>query len=143
MDLSEINAITKFGMNYESMRVKVASSNIAFANQKSSSPNEVYKTMAVDIQGFYQNVQQASSFSEFAQRLSNGTELSVKEVGAVKSQYLPKDPSANNAGYVFRPDINMTNEMLTLTTAIRAYEANVKAYNTASSMSKKALEIGK
>lgn len=143
MDLAEINAITQFGMNFESMRMKVASSNIAFANQKASSPNDVYKAIAVDIQGFYQNIQHASNFSDFAKQLSNVTELNVKEVGSVKSQYLPKDPDANSAGYVYRPDINMTNEMLTLTTAIRAYEANVKAYNTASSMSKKALEIGK
>jgi flagellar basal-body rod protein FlgC len=53
----------------------------------------------------------------------------------------PDHPDANSEGYVAYPAVEVSNEMVDLITASRAYEANVTALNAAKSMMKKALEI--
>jgi flagellar basal-body rod protein FlgC len=49
---------------------------------------------------------------------------------------------AKQKGFVAYPGINTVNEMVTLISATRAYEANVAALNAARVMALKALEIG-
>jgi flagellar basal-body rod protein FlgC len=57
--------------------------------------------------------------------------------------YDPSHPHADESGYVALPNINMLEEMVALLSAVRSYEANVTAFNSAKSMALKALEIGK
>jgi flagellar basal-body rod protein FlgC len=57
--------------------------------------------------------------------------------------YDPSHPHADEDGYVALPNINMLEEMVALLSAVRSYEANVTAFNSAKSMALKALEIGK
>ena len=56
--------------------------------------------------------------------------------------YEPSHPDADQKGFVAYPAINPVNEMVTMITATRAYEANVAALNAARVMAMKALEIG-
>ena len=55
----------------------------------------------------------------------------------------PSHPHADPTGYVTLPNINLLEEMIALLAAVRSYEANVTAFNSAKSMILKALEIGK
>ncbi len=55
----------------------------------------------------------------------------------------PSHPLADERGYVAYPNVNILNEMVDLMGAVRAYEANVTAFNTAKEMYLKALEIGR
>lgn len=57
--------------------------------------------------------------------------------------YEPSHPLADPNGYVAYPNINITNEMVNMIAATRAYEANVTVLNAAKSMAQKALEIGR
>ena len=54
----------------------------------------------------------------------------------------PGHPDANDKGYVSYPGVNQVNEMTNLVVALRAYEANVTAFNAAKVMALKALDIG-
>jgi flagellar basal-body rod protein FlgC len=56
--------------------------------------------------------------------------------------YDPTHPLADEKGYVKKPNINVSLEMVNMLDATRAYEANVAAYNTSKSMASKALQIG-
>jgi len=56
--------------------------------------------------------------------------------------YDPRHPDADDEGFVLRPNINPVNEMVHLLEAVRAFEANVSAFNAARQMARKALEIG-
>ena len=56
--------------------------------------------------------------------------------------YDPMHPLADANGYVSKPNINVSLEMVNMLDATRAYEANVAAYNSAKSMAAKALQIG-
>jgi len=57
--------------------------------------------------------------------------------------YDPGHPDADEKGYVSMPSINVIEEMVNMMMALRAYEANVKAFNISKGMYSKALEIGR
>ncbi len=57
--------------------------------------------------------------------------------------YDPGHPDADENGYIKMPNINVIEEMVNMMMALRAYEANVKAYNTSKQMFMKSLEIGR
>jgi flagellar basal-body rod protein FlgC len=69
--------------------------------------------------------------------------LSVEPSNAApRSVYEPSNPLANEKGFVTYPGVDPATEMVTLVGAMRAYEANVAAMNTARALALKALEIG-
>ena len=55
----------------------------------------------------------------------------------------PGHPDADENGNVSMPNINVMEEMVNMMMALRAYEANVKAFNMSKGMYQKALEIGR
>ncbi len=57
--------------------------------------------------------------------------------------YDPGHPDADENGYVNMPNINIIEEMVNMMMALRAYEANVKAFNISKGMFQKALELGR
>ncbi|MCW8997664.1 MAG: hypothetical protein OQK04_02955, partial [Kangiellaceae bacterium] len=117
--------------------------NIAFANQLSSSPETVYKPLSVKIDGLEKVNLGIASFDSFVEQMQSVLKVEIVENHNVKPVHDPESPLADESGFVYKPDINMVDEMLTLNTATRAYEANIRAFNTAIEMSRKAREIGK
>lgn len=61
----------------------------------------------------------------------------------MKRVFEPGHPDADGDGFVSYPDINVVEEMASLMTAQRGYEANVTTVETAKSMYTKALEISR
>ena len=57
--------------------------------------------------------------------------------------YDPGHPDADENGFVSMPNINVIEEMVNMMMALRAYEANVKAFNISKGMFQKALELGR
>ena len=57
------------------------------------------------------------------------------------TRYEPGHPDANADGVVSYPNINPTDEMVNLTEASRAYEANIAVVRSAKAMAAAALEI--
>lgn len=57
--------------------------------------------------------------------------------------YDPGHPDADEKGFVSMPNINVIDEMVNMMMALRAYEANVKAFNVSKGMYQKTLEIGR
>jgi flagellar basal-body rod protein FlgC len=56
--------------------------------------------------------------------------------------YDPTHPLADEKGYIRKPNINQTMEMVRMMDAVRAYEANVAVFNASKSMAQRALQIG-
>ncbi len=54
----------------------------------------------------------------------------------------PDHPMADEQGRVHYPAVDMVQEMTTLLTSSRGYEANVRSFNVLRSMVLRALEIG-
>ena len=125
----DIYQVSLQGMAVERSRVEVATRNIANANAVAGSAAEAYRAQVVI----------APSFVE----VMAGQPVQVLTTGPVKSEYQPEHPLADSKGMVYRPDIDLAQQMLQLNMASRAYEANIRAFNSLREMNGKALEIGK
>lgn len=133
MQIDNIFSISQFGLAYERLRVEAATHNIAIANTPVVDGNSP-KALRV-----------TSPASSFASTLSTGVAAGV---GTETNQNFrivnePGHPLADATGNVRYPDVNVVDEMTTLVSASRAYEANVRAMNVMREMLMKALEIGR
>jgi len=135
MDHNQIFAVSAQGMSLERTRLEVASLNLANANTLLGADGSGYQPLSVvarTVPGFGARIDQSLT-----------TQFSVvASPRAPRQVYEPNHPSANAAGFIFQPNIDPAQEMMTVMTATRAYEANVAAMNAARAMTQKALEIG-
>ena len=125
MTQPSITAIATQGMDFERNRLELAALKISLANTTFSSLLE------------------AESFANSLQANRNESMQSFDSSAlTIKSIVDKSDPKADANGSIYKFDIDPTHEMATLVSATRAYEANVRAYNVNSQMTKAALEIG-
>jgi flagellar basal-body rod protein FlgC len=54
----------------------------------------------------------------------------------------PRNPAANEQGYVAMPNVNVVEEMVNMISASRAYQSNVEVMNTAKTLMQKTLALG-
>ncbi len=66
----------------------------------------------------------------------------VEDNSAPRMLYDPKHPLANDKGYVSMPNVNVTEEMVNMISASRAYQNNVETMNATKTMLMKTLTIG-
>jgi flagellar basal-body rod protein FlgC len=66
----------------------------------------------------------------------------VEDPSPPRLVYDPGHPDADAQGYVAYPNVNPILEMVDLTTATRAYEANVQVMNATKRLADAALQIG-
>ncbi|MEY3200545.1 MAG: flagellar basal body rod protein FlgC [Pseudomonadota bacterium] len=133
MDHNQIFAVSAQGMSLERTRLEVATLNLANAHTLVGPDGSGYQPLSV----VARSVGFGVHFNEA--KMSVGVVASPR---APRQVYEPSHPNANAAGMVFYPNIDPAQEMMTVMTATRAYEANVGAMNAARAMSQKALEIG-
>ena len=128
MSVENIGAIVQFGLDYERSRVEVAARNIAMANVPVA-PGSGAPVQRVGVSRF------AGALPQVA--------LEIAPDSGFREVHDPSHPLANAQGMVNYPKIDPALEMATMVAATRAYEADVRAYNTLRAMTLKAFEIGK
>lgn len=130
------------GMIAQGIRLNLVASNIANADTVSSSIDQTYR----------------SRQSVFATELTNAMgqigkdgntgAAGVKVLGVVESQaplhmeYRPDHPMANEDGYIFRPNVNIMEEMANMISASRSYQDNVNVIETAKQLMMQTLRMG-
>jgi flagellar basal-body rod protein FlgC len=140
MDYRAVFQIAATGMDLEKRRVDVAALNLA--NMHSSvpagqAPNAVQKVVALPLQV---NFNRAMGLAEPA--------LLPREVRVESADLVPRlvhdpgHPHANAEGFVAYAAVDQATEMVSVSTALRAYEANVAVASTARAMAAKALDLG-
>jgi len=122
MSIESIVDATRAGLAYERLRLDAASRNIAGANVP----------IAADATATNAEVLGGGGFA---------AQLGERPVGT-RTVLDPGHPMADAQGMVHYPETDMVQEMTTLMTASRGYEANVRAFNLLRSMMLRALEIG-
>lgn len=125
MSIDAILEASRAGMQNERLRLDLASKTIAVANQP------------IDPRTLEANG------GSFAKALIAGgmAPEQVQQIGT-RSVLDPGHPMADAEGRVHYPAVDMVQEMTTLMTASRGYEANVRSFNVLRSMVLRALEIG-
>lgn len=139
MDYQAVFHISASGMNAEKLRLDTAALNLANMHATAGAGATAYRPLRVVTQpvapGFKSWMQQAAIGGVRAQAVPDAT-------AQPRVVHDPGHPHADARGQVQYPGVNHTQEMLTVTTALRAYEANVAAMAAARSMAAHALSIG-
>lgn len=140
MDYFRAFAISAAGMLAQRTRVEAATLNLA--NMYTSAPpgTQGYQPVTAIVR----LAPASSTFATAASRVPMlATAQVVPQAGeAVRLAYEPGHPHANAAGMVAYPAVDPTQEMMTVMTALRAYESNLAALQATKTLAAKALEIG-
>lgn len=129
--------ISGTGMAAETVRLNTTASNIANANSVSSSYEDTYKARHPVF---------AAALNQASQDQTKGVGVNV--LGVVESQkplqvqYAPGNPMADENGYIYKPNVNIVEEMADMLSASKAYETNVQVADTTKKIFRRVLQLG-
>lgn len=129
--------ISGSGMNAQSLRLNLVASNISNANSVSSSIDQTYKSRQPVFAAELKNIMDKQNAAS-----------KVNVLGVVESQapavmeYAPSHPMADQSGYIYKPNVNIVEEMANMMSASRSYQNNVEVLNTAKELVLQTLRIG-
>lgn len=135
--LFRVMDIASTGMSAENVRLNTTASNIANANSVSSSYEDTYKARHPVF---------AAELQRATQEQGAGTKVNV--LGIVESQkplqveYAPGNPLADENGYIYKPNVNVVEEMANMLSASKGYETNVQVADTTKRLFRRVLMIG-
>ncbi|MFD0912360.1 flagellar basal body rod protein FlgC [Methylophilus luteus] len=133
MSLFNVFKISGSAMSAQSLRLNTVASNLANADSVVSSDGKPYQAKQV----VFKAVQDAASNTSTVR-----VDRVIEDTKPGKMVYDPKNPMANSDGYLTMPNVNVTEEMVNMISASRAYQNNVETMNAAKSMLLKTLNIG-
>lgn len=137
MSLFNIMNISTTGMSAENVRLNTTASNIANANSVSSSYEDTYKARHPVF---------AAALDQASQDQTKGVGVNV--LGIVESskplqvEYAPGNPMADENGYIYKPNVNIVEEMADMLSASKAYETNVQVADTTKRIFRRVLQLG-
>jgi flagellar basal-body rod protein FlgC len=138
MSLFNVFSISGSGMSAQSVRLNTTASNIANADSVSSSIDETYRARHPV---FAAEMQKAAA--------GQNESVGVQVLGVVESnkplniEYAPDHPMADGEGYIYKPNVNVIEEMTNMISASRSYQTNVQLAESAKNMLNKTLTLGK
>ncbi|NLJ92728.1 MAG: flagellar basal body rod protein FlgC [Aeromonadales bacterium] len=138
MSLFKVFDISGSAMNAQSVRLNTTASNLANADSVTSSVNETYRARKPVFE------------ADMQQALSNRQEsVKVKVAGIVETdkpllkEYHPDHPMADQDGFIYKPNVNVVEEMTDMLSASRSYQTNVQVADAAKQMLQQTLRLGK
>ena len=144
MDLFKAMEISASGLRAQRTRVEAISSNLANVTTTRTDEGGPYRRRETVFASDPISTPFSNLLTSSVTKEPPGVKAEVVErQGEMKEVYEPSHPDADERGYVMLPNVNLVEEMVDLLSALRNYEANVTAFNSAKSMVMKALEIGK
>lgn len=135
MSLFNVFHVSSSAMTAQSMRLNAVASNLANADSIVSSDGKPYRAKQVVFEATpLGNVGDASRGVRVRQV--------VEDASPPRLVYDPKNPAADEKGYVAFPNVNVVEEMTNMISASRSYQSNVEVMNTAKTLMMRALQIG-
>lgn len=130
-------SISASGMVAERMRMEVIANNIANAQSTRTATGEPFRRQDV----IFETVSdQGMSIEGDGRGLAGVRAVEVvDDPSPFQRLYMPGHPDANGEGYVSFPNVSLPMEMVNLMTAMRSYEANLKAAQAYRQASEQAL----
>lgn len=136
-DLFAGQAISGSGMSAERYRMEVIANNIANANSTKGPDGQPFRRQEVVFAEVLGGMK-ADGTPEL--RGVRAVEL-VEDQSPFFERHIPGHPEADANGNVKFPNVKLSDEMINLITATRAYEANVKTAQTFRTMNEQALVL--
>ena len=135
MSLFNVFQVASSAMTAQSMRLNAVASNLANADSIVSSDGKPYRAKQV--------VFEATPVGDVGDA-SRGVRVRqvVEDASPARLVYDPRNPAADEKGYVAYPNVNVVEEMTNMISASRSYQTNVEVMNTAKTMMLRTLQIG-
>lgn len=139
MSLLNIFDIAGSGMSAQSLRLNTTSSNLANAENVSSSAEQTYRARQPVFSAVLDTLNNGAG-----QDASRGVQVLgiVESKAPIQSRYEPNNPQADSKGYVYLPNVNMVEEMANMISASRSYQSNAEVINTSKQLLLKTLTLG-
>jgi len=137
MSLFRVFDVAGSAMSAQSVRLNTTASNLANANSVSSSVDETYKARYPVFQA---QLEEANA--------AHNDAVGVNVAGIIESdaplvnEYNPNHPLADKDGFIYRPNVNVMEEMANMISASRSYQTNVQIAESAKQMLNKTLTLG-
>ncbi|MEF8732562.1 MAG: flagellar basal body rod protein FlgC [Candidatus Accumulibacter meliphilus] len=120
-------------MTAQALRLNVVASNLANADSVISSDGQPYRAKQV--------VFAATPMGSAAAQGVRVTQV-VEDSSPGRLLYDPRNPAADESGYVTMPNVSVVDEMTNMISASRAYQTNAEVMNTAKQLLLKTLALG-
>ncbi|AEY02467.1 flagellar basal body rod protein FlgC [Oceanimonas sp. GK1] len=138
MSLFKVFDISGSAMSAQSVRLNTTASNLANADSVSSSIDQTYRArkpvFAADLDRALSDRQES---------------VGVKIMGIVETdkplqkEFNPDHPLADAEGFIYKPNVNVVEEMTDMLSASRNYQTNVQVADAAKQMLQQTLRLGK
>jgi len=135
-NLFKLFEVSGSALSAQSVRLNTVASNMANAQVASSSPEQAYRA-------------RHPVFASVLHGIGPGNATaSVQVAGVVESQaepraeYAPNHPLADEQGYIYKPNVNVVEEMANMISASRSYQNNVEVMNTTKQLLLRTLQLG-
>jgi len=133
MSLANIFNVAGSAMNAQAQRLNTVASNLANADSATSANGEPYRAKQVVFAATPVGVDGATGVRVAAV---------VDDQSPMKMVYDPKNPLADDKGYVTMPNVNVVEEMVNMISASRSYQTNAEMMNTTKTLLQKTLGLG-
>ena len=136
MSLFKVLDISATGMHVQTVRLNTIASNMANVDSISSNADETYRAK----EPVFQTILDAETG-----RPTGGVRIKeiVENQAPLKMEYNPNHPMANEEGYIYRPNVNVVEQMANMLSASRTYETNIEVMNTSKQLLLRTLQLGK
>jgi flagellar basal-body rod protein FlgC len=137
MSLLKIFDVAGSALSAQTLRLNLIASNLANAEAVSSSVERTYRARHPVFEAVLEG-----------ERDDPAATAGVAVLGVVESplplraDYRPEHPLADDRGYIYRPNVNMVEELANLISASRSYEANLEVINTSKQLLQRTLNLG-
>ncbi len=137
MSLFTVFDVAGSAMSAQSVRLNTTASNLANANAVSSSSGETYRARHAV---FAAELQQASREQAAVGVTVQGI---VESDSPLQVEYSPNHPMADKDGFIYKPNVNVVEEMADMISASRAYQTSTQVAESAKQMLQQTLTLGK
>ena len=133
MSMFNVFHIAGSALTAQSQRLNAVASNLANADSIAGPDGRPYRAKQVVFEATPMN-------GEAAQGVR--VRQVVEDASPGRMIYDPRNPAANEQGYVMMPNVNAVDEMVNMISASRSYQTNAEVMNTAKQLLLKTLTLG-
>ncbi|WP_127470434.1 flagellar basal body rod protein FlgC [Thiomicrorhabdus aquaedulcis] len=136
MSMFNILDISATGLHAQTVRLNTIASNMANVDSVSSNKEDTYRSK----QPIFQTILNGAKNEP-----TGGVRIKeiVENQEPLKMEYSPNHPMANGDGYIFKPNVNIVEEMANMMSASRSYETNIEVMNTSKQLLLRTIQLGK
>ncbi len=127
--------ISGSALHAQTVRLNTIASNMANVDSISSNAGETFRGKKPIFEAILNN---ATGLPMGGVRIKD----IVENQAPLKMEFKPNHPMANEEGYIFRPNVNIVEEMTDMISASRSFQSNIEVMNTTKQLLLRTIQLG-